>query len=489
MSLLTEVVPRRAEDDAFHALQDVPREHGFEPLHVEGRLPEWLNGTLYKAGPFLFSSGGRRYDHWFDGDGGATALRFADGRATGALKVVQSNGLLRERVKGRRLYGGYDTITPGLFRRLFSKLKNQANTATLAYADRVYALMEAGLPTRIGEDDLATLGEDDLGGTIAKNFSAHPHAVVDRKATYGFAVWPGPRTTLTLYELRWDGPSRVLATLPLPAPTMIHDFIATPKHLVFFVSPLVLDVASFFLGRKGYASSLDWKPERGTEIIVVPIDDPKHPVRFQAEPFYQWHFTNAWEEGDTIVVDFIRYDDFRSSGRLGRLARLESSPDPMFDGTFWRAWVEPKHQTFRAEERWARVGELQRVADDRAGRPTRYTYAPVYARGSDRTGLWDGIAKVEMETGAAIEHPLPAGHYASEAIFVRRSEASEDDGALVTLVYDATSDHTYGLVLDARDLSPLASAHFDHRVPPGFHGTWVGSHGARVDRNSLGMRR
>jgi carotenoid cleavage dioxygenase-like enzyme len=28
-------------------------------------------------------------------------------------------------------------------------------------------------------------------------------------------------------------------------------------------------------------------------------------------------------------------------------------------------------------------------------------------------------------------------------------------------------------VLDAHDLSPLAMAHFDHRVPPGFHGTWM----------------
>jgi len=474
MSVVTEVAPRRADDDAFQALQDVPREHGFEPLVIDGRIPDWLRGTLYKAGPALFSSGGRRYQHWFDGDGGVAALRFGDGRATGGFRVVQSAGLRTERAKGKRLYGGYDTITPSFFRRVFAKMKNQANTAMLAHGDQLYALMEGGLPTRIGKEDLSTLGEDNLDGTLAKNFSAHPHGVVDRKATYGFAAWSGPRTTLTLYELAWEGRSRVLATHVLPVPTMVHDFIATPKHLVFFVSPLVMNVGSFFLGRKGFASSLDWKPERGTEIIVVPIDDPEHATRFQAEPFYQWHFGNAWEEGDTIVVDFIRYDDFQSSARLGQLARLERSPAPIFRGTFWRAWVEPKRKAFRAEERWPRVGELQRVADDRAGRPTRFTYAPVYARGSDVTGLWDGIAKVEMDKGTAIEHPLPAGHYASETIFVRRSEVTEDDGALVTIVYDATTDRSYGLVLDARDLSPLATAWFDHRVPPGFHGTWVG---------------
>ena len=82
---------------------------------------------------------------------------------------------------------------------------------------------------------------------------------------------------------------------------------------------------------------------------------------------------------------------------------------------------------------------------------------------------------MELDTGTAIEHALPTGQYASEVIFVRRSESSEDDGALVTVVYDATTDRSHGLLLDARDLSPLATAHFDHRVPPGFHGTWVGS--------------
>src|SRR6516162_11848368 len=51
------------------AFRDLPREHGFEPLRVEGRLPEGLRGTLYRTGPSLFSTFGRRYGHWFDGDG------------------------------------------------------------------------------------------------------------------------------------------------------------------------------------------------------------------------------------------------------------------------------------------------------------------------------------------------------------------------------------------------------------------------------------
>jgi FADH2 O2-dependent halogenase len=38
--------------------RDLPREHGFEPLRVEGTLPAQLRGVLYRCGPARFSIGG-----------------------------------------------------------------------------------------------------------------------------------------------------------------------------------------------------------------------------------------------------------------------------------------------------------------------------------------------------------------------------------------------------------------------------------------------
>src|SRR5450631_375057 len=87
-------------------LRDLPREHGFEQLRVEGTLPAELRGTLYRTGRSLFSRFGKPYGHLFDGDGAVTAIQFANGRALGAAKLVQTKGLVRERRAGRPLYGG-----------------------------------------------------------------------------------------------------------------------------------------------------------------------------------------------------------------------------------------------------------------------------------------------------------------------------------------------------------------------------------------------
>jgi Retinal pigment epithelial membrane protein len=143
--------------------------------------PSRAERTLYRTGPSLFSSFGKPYGHLFDGDsdGAVTAVRFANGRALGAAKLVQSEGLVKERRAGRQLYCGYGTTVPGLKRFLplppTSKLKNPANTSILVWGERVFGLYEGDLPTEIAPFDLATLGEKDLG-MVVESFSAHPHA-------------------------------------------------------------------------------------------------------------------------------------------------------------------------------------------------------------------------------------------------------------------------------------------------------------------------
>src|SRR5688500_1785146 len=89
--------------------QNLSREHGFEPLRVEGTIPAELDGTFYRNGPGLFDSFGERYRHWFDGDGAVSAVRLRGGAATGAVRITQTPGLKRERAAKKRLFGSYNT--------------------------------------------------------------------------------------------------------------------------------------------------------------------------------------------------------------------------------------------------------------------------------------------------------------------------------------------------------------------------------------------
>src|SRR5215210_6342661 len=93
--------------------RDLPREHGFEPLRVEGTLPEGLRGVLYRCGPARFSIGGEPYLHWFDADGAVTAVRFDGKRVDAAVRTVATRWLRREQAANRQLYRSYAQLGRG----------------------------------------------------------------------------------------------------------------------------------------------------------------------------------------------------------------------------------------------------------------------------------------------------------------------------------------------------------------------------------------
>ena len=464
------------------ALRDLSREHGFEPLRVEGTVPAELRGTLYRTGPSLFSSFGKRYGHLFDGDGAVTAVQFGNEHTLGATRLVRSEGLVREHRAGRQLYGGYGTTTPGLKRfwppAVRSRLKNPANTSILLWSERVFALYEGDLPTEIAPSDLATLGEQDLG-IVVESFSAHPHTVRSRQAIYNFGLRYGRKTILDIYELNGSGGGRRLAEVPLAHTTFIHDFGATEKHLVFLAPPVRFDPLRLLFGLDTLDGAMRWRPELGTDVIVVPIDDPERMTRFTIDAFFQWHFLNAYERGNEIVVDVVRFPDLESNNWFGELIEPHKM-EPYVAGELCRVTLDPGARRGDSEPRWAHPCEFPRVAP--GVESTRHTVGWLAAYGAP-VGKYvdclpDAVAKIDIETGRDSLWSSGGG-VVSEPIFVPRrgngSAHAEDDGWVLALVYDPASDASNVTVLDARDLSagPLARAWFDHHVPPTFHGAFA----------------
>lgn len=452
---------------------DLDKEHGFVPLHVKGRLPDGLRGTLYRVGPSIFQSHGERYGHWFDGDGAVSAVRLGDGRALGAARVVQSVGLQRERQQGRRLYGAYGTQPPGgPLARVRGKTKNVANTSLFAWDGKLFALFEAGRPTEIDPETLETLGESDLGGVVGPTFSAHPHWVPGRKAWFNFGVRYGKETLLDVYELPARGAARRMVTVPLAGATMIHDFIATERHLIFFAPPLRLRILRQILGKGTYSDNLAWRPELGTEVLVVPIDAPDRVRRFTVDPFYQWHFANAFERDSDIVVDLVRYPDFSTNEWLGRAPHGGSGLEAA--GRYHRVVLDPWKQTFRSEEVWEISCEFPRVSPHVVSREHRLAWLAIHS--GDTRQMFDTIARLDLESGKFYTFGFGEGTYPSEPVFVPDpTREGEDAGWVLSLVYDERAHRSFVAVFDGQRLAdgPIAEAHFDHHIPLTFHGGFL----------------
>jgi carotenoid cleavage dioxygenase-like enzyme len=81
-----------------------------------------------------------------------------------------------------------------------------------------------------------------------------------------------------------------------------------------------------------------------------------------------------------------------------------------------------------------------------------------------------------MKRQSSEVHDYGPGRVTAELVFVPRPGAvAEDDGWILSYVYDAGRDQSDVVILDARDFGGdlVATIRLPVRVPYGFHGGWV----------------
>lgn len=466
------------------AFADIEEEHGFRPVRVEGAIPPELDGTLWSNGSATFSDVAPGERMWLDGDGAVTAVRLKGGRAEAAVRRVQTPALLAERSAGRRVFGRHHVATP--LRQHLGELlglrprRNPANTSVWVHRDRVFALCPAGLPFEIAAGDLETIGEVTFGGVLEGAFSAHASYSAPRRGFYNFGLRFGRASFLDLYFFPDDASSieaRRVATVPLPGPLFNHDFMITERWAVFLLAPARFDPKTLLLGRP-LSRAMRWRPEEGTEVVLVGLDAPHEVVRFTIDPLAVIHFANAWEEHGEIVLQAPVGNDFSRTWRwLESVAKGERAPLP--DPKLAELRIDPKRRRASVRPLVDVVSEAPRIDPRVEMRRSRYVYSTSFSEAAEHAGgLPDQLVKIDTEKGTATPLDTGAGTYPTEAMFVPRApDAAEDDGWLLALVFDAKARESCLAVLRGEEV--IGRAWLGQAIPPVFHGTWKGT-GDRV---------
>lgn len=438
------------------------RAHDFEPLEVEGRLPAGLEGTLFRAGPGLLERFGQKVAHPFDADGVVTAVRLGGGVATGASRCVESDEFREEDRRGRFLYG---TSAPW-WRRVLNtaqgRSKSTGNTNLVSWQGRLLALMEASLPIELDANTLDTRAATNLG-VIRGAFSAHPHRVHALATTFNFGM---RGRNLDLFALPDRGSARQIGTVVLDRPGMVHDFVATDRHLVFVMGPAKLVTWRAVMSLGSLSDYFEWRPDEGTRIVVVPLANPEKQVSFRVGSFWVWHFVNAFEDGDRIMVDLCRHEDFAVFGAPSSAGPEHGHPK------LHRYALDPVKQTFEGTCLWDAPTEFPSVHPRVVGARQRFSWLQTFPH-EVHAG---GVARFDHERGDAQAWRAPDGHLAVEPLFVPKA-GSEGEGWVLQLVQDPTAQRSYLAVLDAEHLAdgPVARVWFRQRIPMTFHGIFVAS--------------
>jgi len=469
--------------------RDLTEEVRDRPLDVDGELPNWLGGALYRNGPARWSTDGADADHWFDGLAHVTRFAFDDGAVrytnrfprTAAHRAAVEDGS----------FAGQFSSTDGYLTRVKSMLEadstDNANVHVARIGGELVALTETPNWLQIDAESLDSRGslayDDDL---TAHHVTAHLRQDPESGAQWGYFTRFGRTTEYVLFRIP-EGTTRRerVASTRVDRPAYMHSFALTPTYAVLIEPPLVTHPAKFLLpGQGGFIDNYDWRPARGTRFLVFRRDSGELVRTHTLPAFFTFHTGNAFEVGadertrgygaDELVVDLVAYDDDSAITDLA-MTVLRSGNGGFPSGEL-RRYRLPLAGGDAGYDHLADNVEMPRFSPEVHTRRYDHLYA-------QSTEMEDGNALVRVDvTGGNTAAGTPGvahrweepGVYSGEPVFVPDPDGEEADGVVISLCLDTTAERSFLLVCDG-DLTELGRAPLPHVVPFGFHGTYFES--------------
>ncbi len=430
-----------------------PVEHEIETfdLPVRGEIPRELTGRLLRIGPNPVTPPDPATYHWFTGTGMVHGVRMRDGKAEWYRNRFVRDDNVAE-AKGV-------PIAPGPRHGMGA---GTANTNVIGHADRTFAIVEAGgLPVELTYD-LETVRMTDFDGTLPGSFTAHPKRdplTGDLHTMVYYWEWEYVQYVV----VGTDGKVRRTVDVPVPGRPMMHDCAITESQVVIFDMPVTFNLEA---AMNGVRFPYMWDPDYGARVGLLPRDAASGDATRWSEVdlCFVYHPLNAYDLPDgRVVVDVARHPKMFASDTNGP---NEGVP------TLVRWTVDPDEGRVHEETIDDRGQEFPRHDERLVGRKHRFGYTAAFGEGIEH----GPALKHDLEKGTSEEHDYGEGRVTLEPVFVPRSDdAAEDDGWIMSYVYDATTDSSDVVILNAQDFTgePVAVVSLPQRVPFGFHGNWV----------------
>lgn len=450
---------------------------------VSGAIPSWLSGTLVRTGPAKFEVGQQKFNHWFDGLGMLHRFTLDAGQVSYGNKFIQSRAYLHamenDQISMREFATDPD---PKIFHHVSQGYEphgtDNAIVNVVKIRDKILATTQMPLPIEFDPYTLKTIGTFDFEDNLPDGFTTpHPQVDPENGYLYNWTISLDPPVSHNLY--RFDGTKRELMTIiPTEAPAFVNSFGLTDRYVIFIEQPYRLDYMALIAGGKAFANCFDWNPQEPCRFWIIDKSDGEVLRTFEAPSFFFLHVINSFLEDDAFVVDVVTYKDPGIINAL-YLENLRSGgqiPIP----TVRRYRLELQDGSVQSEQLGDAFVELPRINPAFNGVPYRYFYGfggygSVLSGASLTYDFANALVKVDTyrePTRVWQEEDCFPG----EPIFVARPGGiDEDDGVLLSVVLDTSTEQSFLLVVDAQTMSELARADVPHHIPFSLGGNFFGN--------------
>lgn len=452
---------------------------------VEGTIPKELDGVFYRVGGEWFYPPKFPDDSPFAADGYMSSFTIRGGNVDFRGKFIRTPRYLANAQAREALFGYYRnpfTDDP----RVKGVSGTVANTNTLFFAGKLFALKEDAPPYEIDPVTLDTRGPYDFGGKyLAPTFTAHPK--VDGRTgemiTYGYEAEGLATNAIWIYTV--DKTGRVTSERKIRAPylSMVHDIAISENHIIFPVYGMTGSLERLKAGKIHWG----WDSALPSYIGVLPRTGEAKDVR--------------WFTGPEMAMIHV-FSASESKGKLTLIAAVsDSNPFPFFpsiDGSPFnreksRTTIRKYTMDLRSKnDRWTveplfpeAAGALSRIDDRRQGLDYRYGflgYADITKPWDEKAGgpmrgrVTNSYGRFDFVTGRVDSLFAGPTHMLAEVCFAPRSAtAAEGDGWVMGVANNVATQKSELVIGDTRDLAagPIARVRLPFKAPGQIHGNWV----------------
>ncbi|KAK1799377.1 hypothetical protein P4O66_006721 [Electrophorus voltai] len=508
-----------------------------EPVKAElsGTIPSWLQGTLLRNGPGLFSIGESSYNHWFDGMALIHSFTFKDGEVYYQSKFLRSRTYKKNTAANRIVVTEFGTLaypepSKNMFSKAFTYLINTIPDFTdnniiniIRYGEDYYASSEINYINQINPSSLDTIGRSNYRDYIALNLAtAHPH-YDDEGNTYnmGTAIMAltGPKYVIfRVPSIASDKENKRpalrnvehICSIPFHStlyPSYFHSFGMTENYIIFVEQALKLDIirlTTAYIKGVSWGKCLKYDKDDITLFHVINRRTGKVAgTKFYTDAFVMFHHINAYEEDGHVVFDLITYED-NSLYDMFYLKNMRQDAETfgksskVFSLPVCQRFVIPidvdlkevpsgtnliKLEGTSAKAVFQNDGSVYCTSDtlhqglELPGINYKYNgkkYRYFYGTKIKWSPPKNKIAKVDTITRTHIEW-MEDECYPSEPVFVASPGAvDEDDGVILSSVISLNPKKTpFLLVLDAKTFKEIARASVNTTVHMDLHGLFI----------------
>jgi carotenoid cleavage dioxygenase-like enzyme len=442
---------------------------------IEGRLPDWLSGTLFLNGPAAFTRGDLKRGHWIDGDGLVRRLNFGGGEADFRSRYVQTQRFVEERSGEETPCRSFGTASPGDRLRRGLTLYTPANVSAHPVGGRLLAFGEQSLPWSLDPETLETLGECTFGDSLTgiTPLSAHPKMDLHGRRMCNFgAIYLGTRTRFQYYEWDLDLNARVSGQTELASGHLVHDFLISEHYASFHLSPYFLDPFAFVRNGLSLIDSMHWDPDRTGEFLVFSraSGEALAKVRTGTRGFCL-HTLNAHEQDGLLVLDTLESDIPYYKWYYSAPGLFCGIPSTRLRRTLLRTTDWSLAETFVVE---AGIHlDFPCIERHELGRGYRNSWMlgmPTDPPGEPK--FYDRLLRFDWESREiADSYRTAPGRFLGAEPQVMMEPGRKDNGVLVCQELDVEHKRSSYLFFDAFDLGqgPISRAQLPFFDPPAFH--------------------